>query len=582
MGRTGGEGRERSERQATFPSSPLCGRAHSPRIFPSVALSRSGRLAQSCFAFLFPFSYLYIHPVPLLQPLLLPASACCSSLRISSSYILLVQRITCSSAILPLMGEGKDSSGGSGHGAMHANVPMPHSDPLIHHSSADDDYYARHSSSSATASSGYYSDHPTAASGDSSPFVMSPWHQSAPYPPCDPASADAAALPCTGLIGSLVREEGHIYSLAAIGDLLYTGSDSKNIRVWKNQKDFAGFKSSSGLVKAIVIAADRLFTGHQDGRIRSWRVSPKDATVHKRIGTLPRLKDVLRSSLNPSNYVEIRRNRSALWIRHSDAISCLSLNEEQGLLYSGSWDKTFKAWRISDSKCLESVVAHDDAVNSVVAAFDGLVFTGSADGTVKMWRREKHGKGTKHTLVETLLKQEFAVNSLVVSPTAPIVYCGSSDGLVNFWEGEHHPTHGGVLRGHKMAVLCLSAAGSLLLSGSADKTICVWRREGAAHTCLSVLSGHSSPVKCLAMETEAGSEENGGSYAAARWIVYSGSLDKSVKVWRVSEQAPLELEQSGAYRGSNSGGSSGGTGQAYGGSVGQEFEMPVEQLRAAA
>ncbi|CAL9151590.1 unnamed protein product [Musa hybrid cultivar] len=396
------------------------------------------------------------------------------------------------------MGEGKDSSGGSGHGAMHANVPMPHSDPLIHHSSADDDYYARHSSSSATASSGYYSDHPTAASGDSSPFVMSPWHQSAPYPPCDPASADAAALPCTGLIGSL--------------------------------KDFAGFKSSSGLVKAIVIAADRIFTGHQDGRIRSWRVSPKDATVHKRIGTLPRLKDVLRSSLNPSNYVEIRRNRSALWIRHSDAISCLSLNEEQGLLYSGSWDKTFKAWRISDSKCLESVVAHDDAVNSVVAAFDGLVFTGSADGTVKMWRREKQGKGIKHTLVQTLLKQEFAVNSLVV-------------------------------------MLCLSAAGSLLLSGSADKTICVWRREGAAHTCLSVLSGHSSPVKCLAMETEAGSEENGGSYAAARWIVYSGSLDKSVKVWRVSEQAPLELEQSGAYGGSNSGGSSGGTGQAYASSL---------------
>ncbi|CAD5173320.1 unnamed protein product [Musa acuminata subsp. malaccensis] len=452
------------------------------------------------------------------------------------------------------MREGGGSSGGSGHSAaMYADRPMPHSDQLMHQSSADEDSFMRHSSSSTTASSGFYSDYPMAMSGESSPFIMSPWHQSSPHPANDPAFADAAAgLPFTGLISSLVREEGHIYSLAAIGDLLYTGSDSKNIRVWKNQKDFAGFKSSSGLVKAIVIAADRIFTGHQDGKIRVWRVSPKSAAVHKRIGSLPRLKDVIRSSLKPSNYVEVRRHRSALWIRHSDAISCLCLDEDQGLLYSSSWDKTFKVWRISDSRCLESVIAHDDAVNSVVTAFGGLVFTGSADGTVKVWRRELQVKSTKHSPVQTLLKQESAVTSLAVSPTAPILYCGSSDGIINFWEGEGQLSHGGVLRGHKMAVLCLAAAGSLLLSGSADKNICVWRREGTVHNCLSVLSGHSGPVKCLAIVTDTGGEEGGRGGAAASWIVYSGSLDKSVKVWRVSEQSPealLRAPQTGAYGG---------------------------------
>ncbi|CAL9116048.1 unnamed protein product [Musa textilis] len=349
-----------------------------------------------------------------------------------------------------------------------------------------------------------------------------------------------AELSCTAPVGSLVLEKGNIYSLAATGGLLYGGFDSKNIRVWKNQQDFAEFKSSSGFVKAIVVAADRVFTGHQDGKIRAWKVSPKDAAVYKRIGNLPRLKDILWSSLNPSNYVEARRHSSALWIRHSDAISCLSLNEEQGLLYSGSWDRTFKIWRISDSRCLESVVAHDDTINSIVAAVSGLVFTGSADGTVKVWRRELHGKGTKHAPVQTLLKQEWAVTSLAISPTAPVVYCGSSDGLINFWEGEQHLAHGGALQGHKMAVLCLVASGSLLLSGSADTTICVWRREGAVHTCLSVLGGHSGPVKCLAIAPDAGGEEDGGC-GATRWTVYSGSLDKSVKLWRVSEQAPEAL-----------------------------------------
>ena len=107
----------------------------------------------------------------------------------------------------------------------------------------------------------------------SSPMDKSPWSSqtnvSVPFEDNDDNSSPNV------LLGSLVREEGHIYSLATSGDLLYTGSDSKNIRVWRNQKEFAGFKSNSGLVKAIVISGERIFTGHQDGKIRVWKVSSK-------------------------------------------------------------------------------------------------------------------------------------------------------------------------------------------------------------------------------------------------------------------------------------------------------------------
>ncbi|KAK9901961.1 hypothetical protein M0R45_001831 [Rubus argutus] len=336
---------------------------------------------------------------------------------------------------------------------------------------------------------------------------MSPWNQaSSPYnksPWITPSPLnrllDERNLPERGLVGSLVREEGHIYSLAVCGDLLYTGSDSKNIRVWKNLKEFTGFKSNSGLVKTIVITGDRIFTGHQDGKIRVWKVSQKKPSQHKRVGSLPMFKDFIRSSMNPKNYVEVRRRRNVVRIRHFDAVSCMSLNEELGILYSGSWDKTFKVWRIADSKCLES----------------------------------------------TLLKQENAVTALAVNQSEAIVYCGSSDGNVNYWEREKHLSHGGVLRGHKLAVLCLVAAGNLVFSGSADKNICVWRREvgqGGSHTCLSVLTGHLGPVKCLTVEEDHSSSED---KTDQKWIVYSGSLDRSVKVWRVSEQAPdlRELRQ---------------------------------------
>ncbi|GLT92192.1 hypothetical protein SLE2022_100430 [Rubroshorea leprosula] len=413
---------------------------------------------------------------------------------------------------------------------------MMHSDPNLSLSAganvvADDDFYLRNSSASA-ATPAFCDQNRMSCEG--SPMTMSPWNQTSNFNKSGWSNFgdSGSAVATNALIGSLVREEGHIYSLAATKDLLYTGSDSKNIRVWKNLKEHSGFKSNSGLVKAIVISGEKIFTGHQDGKIRVWKVSTKNSSVHKRAGTLPTLKDILKSSIKPSNYVEVRRKRSALWIKHSDAISCLSLDEEEGILYSASWDRTVKVWRISDSKCLESIKAHDDAVNAVVSSTEGLVFTGSADGTVKVWKREPKGKVTRHSPVQALLKQECAVTALAVNTPGTVVYCGSSDGMVNFWEREKQLSHGGVLKGHKLAVLCLATAGNLVFSGSADKNICVWKRDRSIHTCLSVLTGHTGPVKCLAVEEDQEADRN------QRWVVYSGSLDKSVKVWSVSEYAP--------------------------------------------
>ncbi|KAK6916512.1 WD40 repeat [Dillenia turbinata] len=414
-------------------------------------------------------------------------------------------------------------------------------------------------------------------SGENSPYAMSPWNQTSPLTKSPwlrtSTFSDQLALQ-NGLIGSLIREEGHVYSIAASGDLLYTGSDSKNIRVWKSLKDFSEFKASSGFVKAIVVSGGKIYTGHEDGKIRIWKASSKDPSLYRKVGTLPSLKEYLKCSINPKKYAEVRRNKNVLKIKHYDAVSCLSINEEKGLLYSGSWDKTLKlvsqpsqllhlciveyvsglfklllrslhVWRLSDSKCLESIDAHDDAVNSIVVGFEGLVFTGSADGTVKVWRMEIEQKQIKHFMLQRLLKQENAVTALAVNVSDTVVYCGSSDGLVNFWERQKHLSHGGVLRGHKMAVLCLAVAGKMVFSGSADKCICVWKRgEGGVHTCLTVLGGHTGPIKCLTVEIEKDhhhqdNDDDQKMKDNKRWIVYSGSLDKSVKVWRVSDQSDL-------------------------------------------
>ncbi|KAJ0514344.1 putative [Myosin heavy-chain] kinase transcription factor WD40-like family [Helianthus annuus] len=365
-------------------------------------------------------------------------------------------------------------------------------------------------------------------SPNSSPvnYFMSPVHNTSPFSksPWNFSLAGDGPVPKTGLIGSLTREEGHVYSLASSGDLLYT---------------FSGFKSSSGLVKAIVVSGEKIFTGHQDGKIRVWKYSgPKKA--YKRVGSLPTTREFIASSMNPGNYVEVRRHRKVPWIKHYDVVSCMSLDEEHGLLYSGSWDKTFKVWRLSDSKCMESVNAHDDAVNSVMAGFDGFIFTGSADGSMKVWRRELVGKETKHMMVYMLLNQDPAVTSVAVNATDAVVYAGSSDGLVNFWKGESTRwVTAGLLEGiNKRCFVLRRRGGCCLVARRIRVFACGGGRPAVFIRCLSVLTGHDGPIKCLAVhEKQDGDDDDdgGGGGGDKEWVVYSGSLDKSVKLWVVGE-----------------------------------------------
>lgn len=87
----------------------------------------------------------------------------------------------------------------------------------------------------------------------------------------------------------------------------------------------------------------------------------------------------------------------------------------------------------------------------------------------------------------------------------------------------------GSLKSHKHAVLCLATVKNLVFSGSADKTIQIWRRDpiGGFHSWLAVLQGHSGPVKSIATAADVSISHG--------FLVYSGSMDRSVKVWWVED-----------------------------------------------
>ncbi|KAE8695488.1 Restriction endonuclease, type II-like superfamily protein, putative isoform 1 [Hibiscus syriacus] len=299
---------------------------------------------------------------------------------------------------------------------------------------------------------------------------------------------------------SLAVLSGHIGSvscLALCGEFILSASQGKDIIVWQQPdlRQFTKFGQGDGSVKALVAVGNKVFTAHQDSKIRVWKVSRSSENVFKLKDTLPTTKDYLGKFMKQSNYVQTRRHHKRLWIEHADSISCLTVYN--GLIYSGSWDKTLKVWRISDLKCLESIKAHDDAINSLVA-----------------WILEGH--------------KDVSLNSIVVSEDGKWVYGGGSDGFVMGWEGNGDFDSWKLVsetRAHSMAVLCMCLVGEFLCTGSADKTIGIWKREAYGKLRkIGVINGHQGPVKCLqATPCNVG---NG-------FLLYSGGLDKSVRVWWV-------------------------------------------------
>lgn len=326
----------------------------------------------------------------------------------------------------------------------------------------------------------------------------------------------------------------HVVALALSEEFLYAGSNKGDIRVrdHSNMEEAPRFGRGKAAVKCLVVYDDEVISAHHDHKIRVWRRSKNDPKQHKLATTLPSVKDYMMNFLPPKNYVQVRRHHKALWINHYDSITSLVVGN--GVLYSSSWDRSVKVWRLKDWKCLESLNEHIDAVNALaIDRQNNLLYSGSTDTTIKVFQKqgiESSGKQCQHILLATL-QAKSPVNTLALSPDGKVLYSGHSDQTVTVWKikevnGIKQYNAVGALPGHRMSVLCLCTLSNLVISGSSDKTIRVWRRnDDGLHSCVSVMTGHTGPVKSLCAVPALGSGV----------MVYSGSMDGDVRVWWVPE-----------------------------------------------
>ncbi|XP_076909002.1 protein JINGUBANG-like [Bidens hawaiensis] len=359
-----------------------------------------------------------------------------------------------------------------------------------------------------------------------------------------------------GYITSLKpAQAGHVNFLAVNNNLLYAATGNL-IHVYDTTSfmlmdTFSVNDSSSGTVKSVTFHNESIFTSHQDTKIRVWKLKenthkfsvmdgPSRNSRHKQIGTLPTLEDRLLRSVFKKNYVNVRRHRRRLWIEHHDAVSGLAMIDDT-LMCSISWDKYLKIWRTSSLRCVESIKAHDDAINAVVVAVDGTIYTGSADRRIKVWGKLKPNRKAetenKYVLTATLEKHKSAVNALAINEVGSVLFSGACDRSILVWEKEDSANHmavTGALRGHSKAILCLINVSDLLLSGSADRTIRIWQRGVAGKfCCLAVLDGHKQPVRSLVADIQNSDSKITESESVTTIKVFSGSFEGEIKIWKV-------------------------------------------------
>lgn len=353
-------------------------------------------------------------------------------------------------------------------------------------------------------------------------------------------------------VATLRGHSSYVSGLTVDGDSLYVASSDGHIRLWpldmatalqQNEQCSSTVAVTNSSIKCLISANDGLVSSHQDSKIRVWQAGRRNGSRHLALrAVLPTAADCLRTFLFPKNYVEVRRHKKCTWVRHVDAVTALAMSPDGAHMYSVSWDRSLKVWRLPSLRCVESVApAHDDAINAVVVSPDGHVYTGSADKTIKAWKR--HPGQKKLVLVGTMERHRSAVNALSLGVGGQVLYSGACDRSVIVWEGAGgRMAATGTLRGHTKAILCLAAAGDVVCSGSADRTVRVWRRGSKeAYACLAVLDGHGGAVKSLAlvlMGRPGGDQDcscnEESSLCDCSALVCSGSLDCDVKIWRVS------------------------------------------------
>lgn len=228
-------------------------------------------------------------------------------------------------------------------------------------------------------------------------------------------------------------------------------------------------------------------------------------------------------------------------------VTCLQFDEDK--IIAGSDNCKINVYDTKTGALRAILEGHDGGVWALEYYGNTLV-SGSTDRTIRIWDIEKaecthvfkgHASTVRNLqiLPLTQIGEETGVPAAVHD--SPLIISGSRDSTLRIWklprpsdqrnvpqdaaqcDGEcPYLVH--VLSGHQHTVRAMAAYGDIVVSGSYDCTVRVWRISSGES--LHQLEGHESKIYSVALD-----------YKRNRCI--SGSMDHTVKIWSIETGAML-------------------------------------------
>ncbi|CAD5115449.1 DgyrCDS4422 [Dimorphilus gyrociliatus] len=173
------------------------------------------------------------------------------------------------------------------------------------------------------------------------------------------------------------------------------------------------------------------------------------------------------------------------------------------------------------TRCTSTIEGHAEAILSVQFNPNGrYLASGSGDTTVRFWDIYTESpqytcKGHKHWVL-----------AIAWSPDGKTLASGCKNGLIMLWNPANGSQKGSPLKSHSKWITSLAwkpmhldGKCRLLASASKDGSIKIW--DTVLSRCMMSLTSHTQSVTCV------------------RWggtnLIYSGSQDRTIKVWRASD-----------------------------------------------
>ena len=267
----------------------------------------------------------------------------------------------------------------------------------------------------------------------------------------------------------ILKQQGHFDSLNAVsfapdGQRVITAADDGKVKVWDTQSGFCvvTFTEHSSGVTACEYAkrGNVLFTSSLDGSIRAW--------------------DLIRY-----------RNFRTFTAPSRLSFSCLAVDPSGEVVCAGSLDSfDIHIWAVQTGQYLDQLSGHEGPISSMAfASSDGIVVTGSWDRTVRIWNI--FGR----TQTSEPLQLSSDILTVAIRPDAKQVAVSSLDGQLTFWSISDATQEAGVdgrrdiSGGRKMSdrrtaanvtgtksfsALCYSSDGTCIIAGGDSKYICLY------------------------------------------------------------------------------------------------------------